>query len=189
MKFGNMSRIGKKPIEIPAGVEATINGKTVAVKGPKGALSVTLHPHVTAIKDGQTIAVTVANETEKTDRSLWGLTATLINNMILGVTKGFEKKLELSGVGYRAQVSGEELTLHVGFSHPVKITPATGIKFSLIDNVIVISGIDKSLVGDTAAKIRAIRPPEPYKGKGIKYQGEVIRRKAGKAAKAVGGAK
>ena len=122
-------------------------------------------------------------------RALLGLTRSIISNMIAGVSLGFEKRLELSGVGYRAQVSGEDLILFLGFSHPVKISPDEGIKFLVLDNSIIISGIDKALVGNTAAKIRAIRPPEPYKGKGIKYQGEVIRRKAGKAAKAIGGIK
>ena len=178
-----MSRIGKKPIEIPAGVEATINGKTVAVKGPKGALSVTLHPHVTAIKDGQTIAVTVANETEKTDRSLWGLSATLINNMILGVTKGFEKKLELVGVGYRVAMQGKDLKIEVGYSHPIVFNLPAGITATADKTAITISGVDKQLVGEMAAQIRRLRPPETYKGKGIKYEGEQIRRKAGKAAK------
>ena len=130
-----------------------------------------------------------ANPSVKQDRALWGTYSSIAGNMLKGVSEGFSKKLEMSGVGYRAQTSGNELILSVGFSHPVKISAPSGIKFLVNENIVTVSGIDKGLVGDTAAKIRAIRPPEPYKGKGIKYLGERIRRKAGKAAKAVGGAK
>lgn len=184
-----MSKIGGKPIQIKEGTTVSIENGEIKVEGPKGNLSFRIPEGVNVKAEEGMVTASQKQKDLNQTKALLGLTRSMVVNMIKGVSDGFEKKLELSGVGYRAQVSGEELTLHVGFSHPVKITPATGIKFSLIDNVIVISGIDKSLVGDTAAKIRAIRPPEPYKGKGIKYQGEVIRRKAGKAAKAVGGAK
>jgi large subunit ribosomal protein L6 len=178
-----MSRIGKKPIQIPAGVEVTIKDHTVSVKGPKGALSTTLHDHVTVTKDGEILNVTIADENEKKDRSLWGLSATLVNNMIVGVTKGYEKKLELVGVGYRAAMQGKDIKIEVGYSHPVIFVLPPGITATAEKTAISISGIDKQMVGEMAAQIRRIRPPEPYKGKGIKYEGEQIRRKAGKAAK------
>ncbi len=178
-----MSRIGKKPIQIPAGVDVSINDKQVSVKGPKGTLSLTLHPHVTAIKDGSVVNISIANESEKKDRSLWGLSATLVNNMILGVTKGYEKKLELVGVGYRVAMQGKDLKIEVGYSHPVIFSIPTGITATAEKTAITISGTDKQMVGEIAAQIRRLRPPEPYKGKGIKYEGEQIRRKAGKAAK------
>ncbi len=178
-----MSRIGKKPIQIPAGVDVTVNGHTVSVKGPKGALSETLHDHVTVTKDGAVLNVTIADESEKKDRSLWGLSATLINNMIIGVIKGYEKKLELVGVGYRAAMLGKDIKIEVGYSHPVIFKLPAGITATAEKTMITISGIDKQMVGEMAAQIRRIRPPEPYKGKGIKYEGEQIRRKAGKTAK------
>lgn len=178
-----MSRIGKKPIHIPAGVDITIDGHTVSVKGPKGALKTTLHDHVTVTKEGTVMNVTIADETEKKDRSLWGLSATLVNNMIVGVTKGYEKKLELVGVGYRAAMQGKDIKIEVGYSHPVIFKLPEGIVATAEKTAISISGIDKQMVGEMAAQIRRIRPPEPYKGKGIKYVGEQIRRKAGKAAK------
>ena len=178
-----MSRIGKKPIQIPAGVEVTVKDHTVSVKGPKGSLSTTLHDHVTATKEGDVLTVTIADENEKKDRSLWGLSATLVNNMIVGVTKGYEKKLELVGVGYRAAMQGKDIKIEVGYSHPVIFVLPPGITATAEKTAISISGIDKQMVGEMAAQIRRIRPPEPYKGKGIKYEGEQIRRKAGKAAK------
>lgn len=178
-----MSRIGKKTIQIPAGVDVTINGQTVSVKGPKGTLATTLHPHVNVIKDGSSINVTVADENEKGDRSLWGLSATLVNNMIVGVTKGYEKKLELIGVGYRVAMQGKDLKIEVGYSHPVIFKLPEGVTATADKTFITLSGSDKQMVGEMAAQIRRIRPPEPYKGKGIKYEGEQIRRKAGKAAK------
>lgn len=178
-----MSRIGKKPIQIPAGVEVAVSGHTVSVKGPKGSLSTTLHDHVTVTKDGDVLNVTIADETQKKDLSLWGLSATLVNNMIVGVTKGYEKKLELVGVGYRAAMQGKDIKIEVGYSHPVIFVLPPGISATAEKTAISISGIDKQLVGEMAAQIRRIRPPEPYKGKGIKYEGEQIRRKAGKAAK------
>ncbi len=178
-----MSRIGKKPIEIPAGVDVSINGQTVSVKGPKGKLATTLHPHITIVKDGSIMNVSIADEKEKSDRALWGLSTTLVNNMIIGVTKGYEKKLELVGVGYRAAMQGADLKVEVGYSHPVIFKMPAGITVTAEKTMITISGFDKQLVGEMAAQIRRIRPPEPYKGKGIKYEGEQIRRKAGKAAK------
>lgn len=184
-----MSKIGKKPIDIKEGVTVSIDAGEAKVNGPKGMLTFKI-PNAVEVKiSGGKVELAQKNQEANNSRELLGLTRSIISNMITGVSLGFEKKLELSGVGYRAQVSGEDLTLHLGFSHPVKVSPDEGIKFQVADNSIIISGIDKALVGNTAAKIRAIRPPEPYKGKGIKYKGEIIRRKAGKAAKAVGGVK
>ncbi|MEK7516424.1 MAG: 50S ribosomal protein L6 [Patescibacteria group bacterium] len=187
-----MSRIGKKPIAIPAGVEVAITPELVTVKGLKGTLTRRFHPHVRiAIAEApeRTATVTVKNPDVRTDRALWGLSARLLSNMIAGVTAGFEKRLEIVGIGYKASVSGSTLTLEVGFSHPVVFPLPSGIAAKVEKNTIAISGSDKELVGETAARIRAIRKPEPYKGKGIKYADEVIRRKAGKAAKAGAAAK
>ena len=184
-----MSKIGKKPIQLKEGVTVTVINGEVKAQGSKGTLSFKIPSGIEVKIENGEIQLLQKQKELKDKSAMLGLTRSIIANMIIGVSVGFEKKLELAGVGYRAQVTGEDLTVNVGFSHPVKISPETGIKFSLADNVIVISGIDKALVGNTAARIRAIRPPEPYKGKGIKYQGEYIRRKAGKAAKAVGAAK
>ncbi len=184
-----MSKIGKKPVDIKEGITVSLEAAEIKVEGPKGNLSFKIPKEVLVkISDGK-IELAEKKQDGDNSRALLGLTRSIISNMITGVSLGFEKKLELSGVGYRAQVSGEDLILFLGFSHPVKVSPNEGIKFQVVDNSILISGIDKALVGNTAARIRAIRPPEPYKGKGIKYLGEVIRRKAGKAAKAVGAAK
>lgn len=181
-----MSKIGKIPVTIKEGVTVTLNGDVISVTGPKGTMTFGLPRGILlAVDDGQAV-VSQKEKNSVNTRALFGLTRALVANMVTGVSTGFEKKLELAGVGYRAQVSGNDLTLSLGFSHPVKIPAPEGIKFAFADNVITISGIDKALVGNTAAKIRAIKPPEPYKGKGIKYVGEKIRRKAGKAAKAVG---
>ncbi|MCX6780929.1 MAG: 50S ribosomal protein L6 [Candidatus Magasanikbacteria bacterium] len=150
---------------------------------PFGNQKNTFHPHVTIAKDGAILTVAVADENEKGDRSLWGLSATLLNNMMIGVTKGYEKKLELVGVGYRAAMQGKDIKIEVGYSHPVIFQIPAGITATAEKTAISISGFDKQLVGELAAQIRRIRPPEPYKGKGIKYEGEQIRRKAGKAAK------
>lgn len=184
-----MSKIGKKPIQLKEGVTVAVSNGEVKAQGAKGALSFKIPSGIEVKIENGEIQLLQKKKELKDKSAMLGLTRSIISNMIMGVSVGFEKKLELVGVGYRSQVTGEDLTINVGFSHPVKISPETGIKFSLVDNVIVISGIDKALVGNTAARIRAIRPPEPYKGKGIKYQGEHIRRKAGKAAKAVGAAK
>ncbi len=184
-----MSKIAKIPVLIKEGVTVTINNGIVSVIGPKGNLTFKL-PDGIEVKEAEGKLITSqkkANDVET--RALFGLTRATVANMVTGVSAGFDRKLELSGVGYRAQASGDTLTLSLGFSHPVVVKGEAGITFSVSENVITVSGIDKALVGNTAARIRAIRPPEPYKGKGIKYQGEKIRRKAGKAAKAVGATK
>ena len=176
-----MSRIGKKPIEIPQGVEVKTDNQEVVIKGPKGELSRKIRPEIkVAVKEGKVI-VSPQKEIKET-KAFWGLTRTLLANMIQGVTEGFEKKLEIIGVGYRANLEGEDLVLQVGFSHLVKMKKPEGITFSVEKNVIGVSGIDKQLVGETAAKIRRVRPPDPYKGKGIRYLGEVVRKKEGKKA-------
>lgn len=175
----NMSRIGKKPILIPSGVEVKIEENKVFVRGPKGELQRQIRSELKIdIKEGK-IFITPAKETKKT-KAFWGLTRTLIANMIKGVIDGYEKKLEIQGVGYRANLEGENLVLQIGFSHPVKINRPEGINFLIEKNILTVSGIDKELVGQISAKIRKIRPPEPYKGKGIRYFGEQVRRKPGK---------
>ncbi|MBN1585238.1 50S ribosomal protein L6 [Candidatus Uhrbacteria bacterium] len=179
-----MSRVGKKPLSIPDRVEISKDGEAIRVKGPKGELSVSGHPRVNVDIEGNTLTVGVKDTENVHDRALWGLYRRLIGNMVTGVTEGFEKKLEINGVGYKAAVSGNVLKLDVGFSHPVDFTVPTGIEISVEKNVITVRGIDKQAVGEVAAGIRRIRKPEPYKGKGIKYVDETIRRKAGKAAKA-----
>ncbi len=174
-----MSRIGKSPIAIPAGVEVKIEGHTVTVKGPKGTLTQEFLPYVSIAQEGSEIKVTVDNETHG---NLHGLTRTLINNMVIGVTHGFEKTLEVNGIGYRAQKQGKKLVLTVGYSHPVEIEEIEGITIDVPNpNTIVVKGIDKQVVGQIAANIREKKQPEPYKGKGIKYAGERIIRKEGKA--------
>lgn len=177
-----MSRIGKKNIEIVSGVEVKIDGRRLSVKGPKGELSLLIHPHVSVNKDGSNIKVEVKNPAEKLDRSLWGTFSKLICNMINGVTKGYEKKLELIGVGYRANVAQNKITFNLGFSHPVDFVLPPSIEAKVEKNIVTISGTDKQVVGETAARIRRIRPPEPYKGTGVRYFGEVIKKKAGKKA-------
>ena len=175
-----MSRIGKKPIEIPAGVDVQLDGTLITVKGPKGTLSRNLHPNITVEKDGSVINVTRPND-DKVNRSLHGLTRTLIANMVAGVHETFKKELEINGVGYRAAKEGNELVMNLGYSHPVKMAEIDGITIDVpAQNKIVISGPDKQKVGQFAAEVREKRPPEPYKGKGIKYVDEVIRRKVGK---------
>lgn len=176
-----MSRIGKLPVLIPAGVEATIDGKTVTVKGPKGQLSREFHQEINIVKEENEISVTRPSD-QKFHRSLHGLTRALIQNMVDGVSKGFVKNLELVGVGYRASKQGDKLVLTVGYSHPVELNPGKELEVEVpAPTKISIKGIDKELVGAFAAKVRAVREPEPYKGKGIKYEGEKIRRKVGKA--------
>lgn len=178
-----MSRIGKKPIEIPAGVEVKLLDKQLKVKGPKGELTLVLHPVVTVKVDGQTINVDVPNHDSKEHKSLWGLFARLILGMIVGVTKGYEKKLDIQGIGYKATVKGSDaLDLNIGFTHVVTFKLPVGVKALVDKNIITITGIDKQMVGDTAARIRSLAKPEPYKGKGIRYLGEVITLKPGKAA-------
>lgn len=180
-----MSRIGKKPIQIPEEVKVEITDDGVVVSGPKGRLNLKLRREIKVREENKKIIVERARNTKLT-RSLHGLTRTLIANMIEGVTKGFSKTLELVGVGFRAALEGENLILKVGFSHPVRVVPSRGIKFEVLKNKIKVLGIDKQVVGDMAAKIRKIRQPEPYKGKGIRYEGEEIKKKPGKAAKVVG---
>lgn len=178
-----MSRIGKRPISIPAKVQVTIDGNHIAVKGPKGELSRFLPTAVNVEQEGETLLVLRRDES-RTARQLHGLSRTLVANMVEGVSQGFQRRLEIQGVGYRAQVQGHNLTLNVGYSHPVQIEPPEGIQLAVENNTnVLVSGFDKELVGNTAAKIRSVRPPEPYKGKGIRYSGEVVRRKAGKAGK------
>jgi large subunit ribosomal protein L6 len=178
-----MSRIGKQTILIPPGVSAEKKDNVFIVKGPKGTLERTIHPKVAvAVNDGKVI-LNVQNEEEKFERSLWGTFASHIKNMIIGVTAGYKKELEINGVGYKVATQGKDLKLDVGFSHPIIYKTPEGIKISIDKNLITIEGADKELVGHVAAEIRAIRKPEPYKGKGIKYINEIIRRKAGKTAK------
>lgn len=178
-----MSRIGKRPITIPAKVQVTIDGSHIAVKGPKGELSRSLPAAVNVQQDGETLLVNRQDES-RTSRQLHGLSRTLVANMVEGVSQGFQRRLEIQGVGYRAQVQGRNLTLNVGYSHPVQIEPPEGVELVVENNTnVIVSGFNKELVGNTAAKIRSVRPPEPYKGKGIRYAGEVVRRKAGKAGK------
>ncbi len=187
-----MSRVGRFPIPIPPGVQVQVTDGTVSVTGPKGQLRRTVHPDLgVAVRDGR-IHVSRSSD-DRFHRALHGLTRALVANMVTGVTKGYQVELEIQGVGYRAQKQGQRLTLQVGFSHPVEITPPSGVTLDAPQqNRIVVGGIDKELVGQTAASIRAIRKPDPYKGKGIRYLGERVRRKPGKAGKAavgvVGGA-
>ena len=178
-----MSRIGNKPITVPEGVEIKIDGQKVTVKGPKGSLEKEFHKNMKINLEGNVITV-VRPDNEPSNRSLHGLTRTLLNNMIEGTTKGFERKLEVNGVGYRASKKGNNLLLNLGYSHPVEMEAPEGITFDVPNpNEIIIRGIDKEVVGQTAAVVRTKRPPEVYRGKGIKYAEEVIRRKEGKTGK------
>ncbi len=178
-----MSRVGKQTIELPSGVSVELKEGNIVVKGPKGQLERTANPLVQInIADGQ-LTVSVKNEGNKKERSLWGTYAAHMKNMVVGVTEGFKKQLEINGVGYRVGMQGSDLKIEVGFSHPVIFKIPEGIKAAAEKNIITIEGIDKELVGQVASEIRAIRKPEPYKGKGIKYVDEQIRRKAGKTAK------
>jgi large subunit ribosomal protein L6 len=183
-----MSRIGRLPITVPAGVDITLDGHVMTVKGPKGTLVRQLPQRMQFEREGDVLTVVRPTET-KTDKSLHGLTRTLVNNMVVGVTTGYRKGLEIVGVGYRAQKAGEKLVLALGYSHPIEIDPPAGISFELETPLkVAVVGIDKELVGQIAAKVRATRKPEPYKGKGVRYAGEKVRRKAGKAGK-IGGKK
>jgi len=185
VKFGkNMSRIGKQEILIPTGVEVKVNGTKVEVKGPKGSLKIKTLPEILIEKKDNVIIFTPKDNDDLKSRGYWGLTRTLVSNMIDGVVKGFEKRLEINGVGFKVRVEGKKLILDVGFSHSVEIESPEGITFAVEKNVIIVSGIDKGLVGQVSAQIKRVRPPEPYKGKGIKYVGEIIRRKVGKKAAA-----
>jgi len=181
-----MSRIGKKPIDIPAGVEVKVDGQTVTVKGAKATLTHTVHPNISVKLDGAVLTVERPND-NKENRALHGMTRALLNNMVVGVNEGFKKELEVNGVGYRAAVSGNTLTLTVGYSHPVEMEIPEGLTVECpTPNKIVVSGADRQKVGQFSAEIRKKRPPEPYKGKGIKYADEHIRRKEGKAGKGAG---
>ena len=178
-----MSRVGLKPLEIPEGVELKFNGTTLTVKGPKGELTRDFHPDIKINVEGNILTVARPSD-HKDHRALHGTTRSLINNMVVGVSKGFEKSLEINGVGYRAQKQGNKTVVNAGYSHPVELEPIDGIEIEVPKNTqIIVKGIDKELVGAVAANIRAIRPPEPYKGKGIKYADEYVRRKEGKTAK------
>jgi large subunit ribosomal protein L6 len=175
-----MSRIGKKAVSIPAGVSVTLEGQTVTVKGPKGQLAWTVSDEIEVKQEGADVTFAPRNDTQRA-RGMWGLSRTLIANMVEGVTKGYEQTLELVGVGYRATMKGQALSMQLGFSHDVDIPPPAGIAFAVPKQTEVrVSGIDKQLVGEVAARIRRIRPPEPYKGKGVRYAGEKVRRKEGK---------
>jgi len=175
-----MSRIGKKPIAVPSGVTVTVEGQTVTVKGPKGQLAWTLAEEIEPKLEGAELTLAKRAEGARA-QAMWGLSRTLVSNMVTGVTAGFERTLELVGVGYRAQMKGQALNMQLGFSHEVDIPPPAGISFATPKQTeIRISGIDKQLVGELAARIRRIRPPEPYKGKGVRYAGEQVRRKEGK---------
>jgi large subunit ribosomal protein L6 len=177
-----MSRIGKRPIDVPAGVTVSVDPGRVTVSGPKGQLAQVVPSRMEIAQEAGTILVTRPTERGE-DRALHGLTRTLIANMVEGVTSGFEKRLEIQGVGYRAAMAGSDLELQVGYSHSVKIKPREGISFEVpIPTQVIVRGIDKQIVGQTAAEIRKVRPPEPYKGKGIRYEGEFVRRKVGKRA-------
>ncbi len=178
-----MSRIGKLPIPVPDKVTVTLEGQQISVKGPKGELSRVLPAGVTISQEGTTLVVSRVNDSRMA-RARHGLCRTLVANMVEGVSNGFQKRLEIQGVGYRAQLQGTTLNLSLGFSHPVVFNPPPGIQFAVENNTnVLISGIDKEAVGNIAASIRAVRPPEPYKGKGVRYAGEQVRRKAGKTGK------
>ncbi len=175
-----MSRIGRMPIPVPTGVKIDMNDGAVKVTGSKGTLSFTIPSGIEVKQDGQELIVERASD-DRIQRSLHGLTRTLVNNMVVGVSTGFEKRLEIIGTGYRAQQAGQAISIAVGYSHPVVFMPPDGITLTVEGPRVVVAGFDKQQVGEIAAQIRRIRPPEPYKGKGIRYQGEVVRRKAGKA--------
>jgi len=180
-----MSRIGRRPITVPGSVELTLgDGNAITVKGPKGTLSHHFHPNLQFVRENDIINVDRPND-DRQYRSLHGLSRTLLSNMVVGVTEGFTKNLDITGVGYRAAMDGKTLVLTVGYSHQVRIQPADGVTFTVEGtNRVTVSGYDKQVVGEEAARVRRVRPPEPYKGKGIRYEGERIRRKAGKAGKA-----
>ncbi len=184
-----MSRVGKKPVVIPAGVTVELKDETVKIKGPKGELVLAVHPKVTITNTDTELTVAVKHPDVKAEKALWGLFRALIQNMVVGVTTGFTKVLEINGVGYKASMSGTKLVMALGYSHPIEMEVPKGLEAKVEKNVVTITGIDRQLVGQFAAEIRSKREPEPYKGKGIKYSDETIRRKAGKVVKAVGGGK
>ncbi|MEK7607191.1 MAG: 50S ribosomal protein L6 [Patescibacteria group bacterium] len=183
-----MSRIGKKPIVVPKNVTVHVADGFVSIKGPKGEEKVVLHPHVQVVATEGELNVNVSHPDDKQDRALWGLFRALLANQVEGVVNGFEKKLEMQGVGFKANIQGKNLVLEVGFSHSVTMEFPAGIEAAVEKNIITIKGINKQVVGEFAASVRAKKKPEPYQGKGIRYVGEVVRKKAGKAAKAAGAA-
>jgi large subunit ribosomal protein L6 len=181
-----MSRLGKLPIELPTGVQVKVDGDFIVVKGPKGELKEITNPSVNVAITDKEVSISVVNPENKKQRALWGLYRNLVNNLVVGVTKGFEKKLQINGVGYKAAAQGRKLILNVGYSHPVEFPLPEGIDGKVEENIITLSGIDKRLLGEVAFKVRKVKEPEPYKGKGIKYLEEVIRRKEGKVAASKG---
>jgi large subunit ribosomal protein L6 len=181
-----MSRVGKKPVSLPQGVKAELKGQELTVTGPKGGLTLVVHPKVNITISENEIVVDVVKKEDKKERALWGLFRALVQNLVDGVTKGFEKKLEVNGVGFKVALAGTKLTLNLGFSHPIDVEIPQDLNVTVDKNVITISGADKQRVGQFAAEVRELKKPEPYKGKGIKYIDEVILRKAGKVVKAVG---
>ncbi|HLU65989.1 MAG TPA: 50S ribosomal protein L6 [Kofleriaceae bacterium] len=176
-----MSRVGKKPIPVPSGVQVSVSGSAISVKGPKGQLQMDLHPKVKVTQEGSELVCTRDSD-DRESRAAHGLVRAHLANMVQGVSAGFQRKLEINGVGYRAEVSGKKLVLQLGYSHPINYDLPDGVTAAVDKNVVVLSGIDKQLLGATAAKVRSFRPPEPYKGKGVKYAEETILRKVGKAA-------
>lgn len=184
-----MSRIGKKPIVLPSGVSVEIKSGKMEAKGPKGVLTLEIHPKVQIKQEGSEILVSVGNPDDRNEKALWGLFRSLAQNLVEGVNKGYEKKLEVNGVGFKVAVQAGKLVMALGFSHPVEVVIPKELNVSVEKNVIIISGADKQLVGQFAANVREFKKPEPYKGKGIKYSDEVVRRKAGKVVKVVGGGK
>jgi large subunit ribosomal protein L6 len=184
-----MSRVGKKPVVIPQGVKAELKDQVLTVTGPKGSLTLPIHPKVTVAITDSEITVDVAKKEDKKERALWGLFRSLVQNLVDGVEKGFEKKLEVNGVGFKVALAGTKLTLNLGFSHPIDVEIPKDLQVAVEKNLITVAGADKQRVGQFAAEIRDLKKPEPYKGKGIKYLDEVILRKAGKVVKAVGGGK
>ena len=181
-----MSRLGKLPIAIPKGVQVAITDEVFSVKGPKGELEQVIPPAVKITQAGEVLHVTVVHPQNRKERALWGLARQLLANAVKGVYEGFTKKMEINGIGFKAQVEGNDLVLSLGFSHPVRYHIPAGVKITTEKNTIIVTGASKQLVGQTAAEIRALRPPEPYKGKGIRYSDETVRRKAGKVVKAAG---
>ena len=177
-----MSRLGKLPIELPAGTTAVLDNNVLTVKSSKGELKQAIHEMVTVNVTPEAIKVSVADSVNKKQRAMWGLFYSLIKNMVIGVTTGYEKKLEIQGVGYKVAGGGKSLTLNLGFSHPIVFPMPEGVNSAIEANIITLTSIDKQLVGETAAQIRRLKKPEPYKGKGIRYVGEIVRRKAGKTA-------
>lgn len=181
-----MSRIGKQPVIIPQNVEVSLDGQLISFKGEKGSLELITHPKIRVISQingDRKVLIVERKNNDKLSRSLHGLTKKLLDNMVIGVSSGFDKKLEIIGVGYRVSLSGDKLIFNIGYSHPIEVTPPQGINFKVEKNIITVSGHDKQLVGQIAANIRLIRKPEPYKGKGIRYVGEKVKIKPGKAAK------